>query len=199
MAELWSDYTDAIIKEVDKQIGGKFRFSISDFLTDVPKYASEQSIEVTISNMREAANSHIDELLQGLPQQVKALGDSIAKANAITKQLSQNISMQAKQHDVPFIKPLQIDRNTANEETITINTVDDQAIKLMEKLTSTSNLVADFSYQYKDSWIGSWFFSGNKDYTVSVYVPQSDAFSLELSRIELNGLFDAAANYIKGY
>ncbi len=199
MAELWSDYTDAIIKEVDKQVGGKFSFSISDFLNDAPKYASERGIEVTISNMREAVNSHIDELLQELPEQVKALDDSIAKANAITRQLSQNISIQAKQNNVPLIKPMQIERDAAREETITINSVDDQTIKLAGKLISTSNLVADFSYQYKDSRIGSWFFSGNKDYTVSVYVPPSDAFSLELSRIELNSLFDAAANYIRGH
>lgn len=199
MAELWSDFTGAVIKDVDKSTGGKFGFSIEDFLSEVPKYAGSDNIEVTISNMREAVNSHIDELLQEIPEQAKALEDSISRAGAVTKQISQNLAMQARQHNVPIIKPVRFDRGTTSEEMITIGIIDDQVLKLVEKLASESTLIADFSYQFKATQLGSWLFSGGKNYLLNVHVPPSDAYNLELARAELKGLFDAAGEYIRGY
>lgn len=199
MADLWSDYTDALMKDIDKSLGSKYKMSIQNLLADPTKYVSQPNVQLTVGNMKEDANKYIDGLLGGMPDEVKALEDSTAKANEMTRQLAQNISMQTKQHDVPLVKPYDVTREPAREEVIQIDTVDDQLLKLAEKLTEGSNMVADFTYSFKNFNIGSWLFSRNeKNYVLSVYMPPNNAYDLELSRLELNDLFDDAANFIRG-
>ena len=37
MADLWSDYTDFVIDNIDKSIGKKYKMSLRDLLTDPEK------------------------------------------------------------------------------------------------------------------------------------------------------------------
>lgn len=199
MADLWSDYTDVLINQIDKSLGDKYKMSINDLLTNAAKYVAAPNIALTISNMREDANKYIDSVLNEMPTVVKALEDNISRANAITGQLSQNISMQTKQHNVPLIKPQTITRDTTKDEVIEINFIDDQLMKLAEKFVEGANLVADFGYSYKNYNIGSWLFDRDgKNYLLNVYLPPNDAFNLELGRQELNDLLDAAAAFVRG-
>jgi TPP-dependent trihydroxycyclohexane-1,2-dione (THcHDO) dehydratase len=199
MADLWSDYTDVLINQIDRSLGDKYKMSINDLLTNAAKYTATPNIALTISNMREEANKYIDSVLNEMPTQVKALEDMVSRASAITGQLSQNISMQTKQHNVPLIKPQSIARDTAKDEVIDINFIDDQLMKLAEKLVEGANLVADFGYSYKNYNIGSWLFDRDeKNYLLNVYLAPNDAFNLELGRQELNDLLDAAAAFVRG-
>ncbi len=199
MADLWSDYTDALLKDIDKSIGEKYDVQIRELLGNLPKYTAKQNIGITISNMKEDANNYIDNALKDMPNETRALDDSMSRVSAITAQLSQNISMQTRQHNVPFIRPLDIIRSTGSDEEIQINTVDDQLMRLVEKMVESSNMVADFSYTFKDYKIGSWLFDRNqKNYILTVFVPQNDALDLENGRQELNDLFDSAANFVRG-
>ena len=198
MADLWSDYTDSLLKEMDNQTKSKFSAPIYDVLGNLDKYTSQPNISTTLANMREYANMYIDGLLKNMPKEVKALDDSVAKADAITRQLAQNISMQSKQHDIPLIRPFSFIRDDAEDEIIELDTVDDQVIKLMEKLASKSNVVADFGYQFKDKAIGSWLFGGEKNYLVNVHMPANNAMSLELARAEIGTLFQSAMDYLRG-
>ncbi len=198
MADLWSDYTDSLLKDMDNQSKNKFSAPIYDVLSNLDKYTAQPNISTTLANMREYANTYIDGLLKNMPKEVKALDDSVAKADAITRQLAQNISMQSKQHDVPLIRPFSFTRDDAEDEIIELDTVDDQAIKLMEKLVTRSNVVADFSYQFKDKAVGSWLFGGEKNYLVNVHMPANNAMSLELARSEIGTLFQAALDYLRG-
>ena len=59
-------------------------------------------------------------------------------------------------------------------------------------------LIADLSTAYKEYSFGSWLFSGNKDYVLSVFVPDSSLLMLEASRAELDGLLASASSFIKG-
>lgn len=199
MAELWSDYTDALIKELDRSIGDKYKIGIADLLSNVQKYAGRQNIQTVVSNMREDVNRYIDDALKGMPEQMKEMEDSLAKANEITRQLAQNISMQTRQHSVPLIKPFNIARNTTDEETIQIESVDDQVLRLVERLTDGAMMVADFTADYKNSTIGSWLFGREgKNYMLTVRIEPNDAIDMELSRQELNDLFDAANASLRG-
>ena len=197
MADLWSDYTDSLIDTMDKDISAKYKMRLRDLLTDPGKYADQPNIGVTISNMKEDANKQIDTMLAGMQDEVKRLEDDMSKINSITQQLAQNISMQSKQHNVPLIKPVDITRDTGSEDTIVLNSVDSDALKLAEKLIMSSVMVADFSYTYKSYSVGSWFFGGHKNYSIAVYVPENEAYRLELARDELNDLLDFAADFTK--
>ncbi len=199
MADLWSGYTDALIKQIDKGLGDKYKMSIGELLTNIDRYAKQQNIQTTVSNMQEDVNRHIDGMLKGMPEQVKAMEESMAKANEMTRQLSQNISMQARQHSVPFVKPFDVVRNTGTEETVQIDNIDDQVLRLVERLTDGAIMVVDFSASYKDYNIGSWLFDRpDKNYNISVYIAPNDATSLEMSREELDDLFTAASNFVRG-
>ena len=199
MADLWSDYADALIKGLDKSLGDKYKMPVEGVLSDVTKYASQPNIRLTLENMKDDANKYIDGMLIGMPDAVKALNDSMAKGNEATRQLTQNISMQTKQHDVPLIKPYDLIRDADSEEVLQIDLVNDQVFKLVDKLTNGANMVVDFGYSYGDYNIGSWLFDRNdKNYRIDVYMPQNDAFDLEIDRLEINSLFDSAATLIRG-
>ena len=199
MADMWSDETDGLLRDVDKKIGDKYKMSVRDLLANLPKYAAQSGINVTINNMREDVNNYVDGLLAKMPAVTREMENSMAQANSITRQLGMNISMQAKQHNVPIIKPVGIDRDTDEEEVIAINTVDDQVLKLVEKLVGRSNLIADFGYPFKTYSIGSWLFSGDtKNYMINVDMAPNDAYDIELSRQEVNDLFDESLNFVRG-
>jgi hypothetical protein len=198
MADLWSDYTDSLITDIDSEMGSKYKMSLREILTDPGKYERQPNLDVTLSNMREDVDKYVDGLLTEMKEESRSLENDMAKVNSITLQLTQNISMQARQHDIALIKPAEIERDTDKDETIVLNTLDDQAIKLVEKLISKSLYVADFSYLYKTYNIGSWFFGGEKDYLIHVYVPENDALDLEMGREEIDSLIDDSIKLSKG-
>lgn len=198
MAELWSDYTDMLINGIDKQVGSKYKFSLRALLTDPTKYAAQQNVQMAIDNMKEDVDNYIDGRVKALADEQRSLDDAASKADSITGQLGRSISLQAKQNNVPMIKPVTVDRDTAREETIYIDAVDNGVASLVQKLVSSSMLVADLSVSYKNYTVGSWLFSGSKNYVLSVYMPDSTLLALEASRSEINNLLTSASNFIKG-
>ena len=197
MAELWSDYADSLIDEIDRSISGKYKMGLRELLTDPTKYATSQDAGVAIANMKEDADKHMDELVAGMPEEKKRLEDDMSKISAITQQLGQNISMQSKQHNIALIKPVEISRDRGREDTIVLNSIDAEVLKLIERLVMSSVLIADFSYQYKSYNIGSWLFSGQKNYGVNVYVPQNEVFNIDLAKEELDDMLDEAEDFAK--
>ncbi len=196
MADLWSDYSDALIADIDAKLGSKYKMSISDLLTDPSKYAGNDNIQTTIKNMRSDVDFYIDDRLAKMADERKLLEDSVFKANSITTQLAQNISMQAKQYKVPVIKPVMIDRDDTDDVVIYVDAVDAPLLALVDKLSSSAMFIADYTYSYKQSKIGSWMFSGTVNRILSVFLRPSDVLSLENSKAELDGIFDSAAAFI---
>ncbi|MCL4390893.1 MAG: hypothetical protein QW194_01960 [Candidatus Micrarchaeaceae archaeon] len=198
MADLWSDYTDFVIDNIDKSIGKKYKMSLRDLLTDPESFSSDPNIQNTIKSMADDVNAYIDQALSKMSAQKQELDDNLTKADSVTKQLAQSISMQAKQNRVPFIVPVSIDRDDTKEEVISVDSAGSDVLALIEKLAASSTLIADFTTQYDNSLIGNWFFSGPKNYTINVYLPDSDIISMQDSRDELLGLLDAASALIAG-
>ncbi len=196
-ANVWSDNTDSLITEIDEEIEGKYKFGLRDLFTNTSKYAKQQNIQVTISNMKEDANKYIDNIISEMANESKTMEYDLSKVDAMTKQLGQNISMQSRQHGIPLVKPLEVVRDTEREETIVFDSIDLETMKLIEKLISSSVFVADFSYQHRDYNIGSWLFGGSKNYTINVYLPPNTVMDTELSRDEINDLIDEAADMLK--
>ncbi len=198
MAEHWSDYTDFVLTSIDKKISTKYKISLKKLLSGPSKFSSQPNIQATIKNLAEEVNSFIDTAIASMPDAKKALADSVLKADAVTRQLSQNISMQAKQHKVPVVTPVSIIRDETKEEIISVNDSTPDVLALVEKLAASSMLVADFSYAYQNASIGSWLFSGHKNYILEVFVPDNDVAMLEASRIEITDLLAAAGVMIAG-
>ena len=198
MADLWSDYTDFVIDNIDKSIGKKYKMSLRDLLTDPESFSSDPNIQNTIKSMADDVNAYMDQALSKMSAQKQELDDNLTKADSVTKQLAQSISMQAKQNRVPFIVPVSIDRDDTKEEVISVDSAGSDVLALIEKIAASSTMIADFTTQYDNSLIGNWFFSGPKNYTINVYLPDSDVISMQDSRDELLGLLDAASALIAG-
>ncbi|MGC8537883.1 MAG: hypothetical protein ACP5MZ_02770 [Candidatus Micrarchaeia archaeon] len=198
MADLWSDYTDFVIDNIDKSIGKKYKMSLRDLLTDPESFSSDPNIQNTIKSMADDVNAYIDQALSKMSAQKQELDDNLTRADSVTKQLAQSISMQAKQNRVPLIVPVSIDRDDTKEEVISVDSAGSDILALIEKLSANSTMIADFTTQYDNSLIGNWFFSGPKNYTINVYLPDSDVISIQSSRDELLALLDAASALISG-
>lgn len=198
MAELWSDFTDFVITNVDKKMGNKYKVSLRNLLSNPSKYASQADIQTVIKNMTQDVDSYVDQSVDAMPDESKKLDDALKKADSVTKQLSSTISMQCKQNKVPLVKPVSVDRDRTKEEAIFIDSAGSDVVSLAQKLIEISNLIADFSYQYRDAWIGSWLFSGKKNYTLNVYMPDNDVALLEASRNEITALLNGASAVVKG-
>lgn len=198
MADLWSDYTDFVIDGMDNSIGKKYKMSIRDFLTDPESFGSDPNIQNTIKGMADDVNAYIDQALSKMTAQKQELDGNLTRADSVTKQLAQSISMQAKQNRIPMIVPVSVDRDDTKEEAISVDAAGSDILALIEKLAAASAFIADFTTQYDNSLIGNWFFSGQKNYTINVYLPDNDVISLESSRSELLALLDAASALISG-
>ncbi|MFI5412386.1 MAG: hypothetical protein ACHQX1_00660 [Candidatus Micrarchaeales archaeon] len=197
MAELWGDYTDILVNDIDGELGNKYgKMSVRKFLTDPSKYISPNIVSDS-KKMRDDVNAYVDKRLEGMAEEKKALDNSIMKAETITNQLAQNISMNSKQNKLPFIKPALLERDLSKDEVIYIDYVDNGVMALIERLAASSTYIADNTGSFKDHKIGEWVFGGAKNYVLRVYVPQNDAMLTEMARDELNVLFDNAAEALE--
>ncbi|MCL5102197.1 MAG: hypothetical protein M1544_02470, partial [Candidatus Marsarchaeota archaeon] len=119
------------------------------------------------------------------------------KCDAVTKQLSQNISMQAKQNNIPIVKPSDMDRNTDFEETIYINNVDNGTIALVAKLAGSASFIVDLSTTYKTYNLGKWLFDGQKNYVVNVAMEPNVYMDFDNVKEEIKALMDGVENTLK--
>ncbi|HUY70223.1 MAG TPA: hypothetical protein VMV00_01485 [Candidatus Baltobacteraceae bacterium] len=198
MAELWTDFTDAIISSIDAEAKLDGKIVLRELLTDPAKFAKQPEIQNKIMNVKEAVDGYIDQRIKAMADVQKELDDSMAKADTLSSQLAQSISVKAMQSKVPLIKPVAVDRDITKEERIILNSIDTNVSALIDKLVASSTMVADFSTTYNNHKIGEWLFSGPKNYVISVYLERNQLLLMQGSRAEIDALLDAAANFIKG-
>jgi hypothetical protein len=197
MAEMWSDNADVIIKNVDKDIKAKYKFSLSEFLTNPADYASVPNVAITVSNMKEYVDDFGSSLLGGLDEEKKKLDDDAMKCDAVTSQIAQAIKAEARQSKIPIIKPATVLRDENKEEVIYVKDASGDILGLVGRLVDSSLMIADFTRQYENYQIGEWLFSGNKNYVLRVSLDPNPYLNVEASVNEINGLLDAAADYLK--
>ncbi len=198
MADLWSDFTDFVITNIDKKLGNKYKVSLRNLLSNPSKYSAQQDIQTVIKSMSQDVDLYVDDAVSEMPDEAKRLDDALSKADAVTKQLASTVSMYSKQNKVPLIKPVSINRDLTAEETVSVDSANADVLSLVQKLIGSATLIADFSYKYRDAMIGSWFFGGQKNYTITVYMPDNDVALLESSRNEIKGLLNGASVLVRG-
>jgi uncharacterized protein YllA (UPF0747 family) len=196
MAALWSDISDSLITEMDKKLGSKYKITIRELLANPGRFSKTANIRNTVSNLKEEVDNYIDDALSTMSAEQKALDDAAMKADSLTSQLAQNVSMQAKQYKIPIVKPVMIDRDMSKDETVYINTLDSGVLALVEKLCASSVYIADYGTNFGKYRIGEWLFSGQKNYVIRAYLPPSEVLSLQASKEELDSLFTAALSFL---
>lgn len=194
MADNWSDQTDILITVIEPAVKEKFSISLRDLLTTPSKYAGTDGFSTTISNIQEEVKNYVDSTIEGMPEEKRKFENDAIKCDSVTKQLSQNISLQTKQNNVPLIKPDSMDRDTDADQTLYISSVDNSMLSLVQKLVASSAFVADFSSSYRNYNIGEWLFSSSRNYVIRVNLKPSALITLDSARDELNGLLNQVVN-----
>ena len=100
MENTWSDYTDAIVSNMDGMVKSKYGVSLRDLLSDPSSVASKEGVADSIKRIKEDVDAYLDELAESMGPERKRVEDGMSKAYAITQQLAQNVSMQSKQYKV---------------------------------------------------------------------------------------------------
>ncbi|MEM3841363.1 MAG: hypothetical protein QXN59_01560 [Candidatus Micrarchaeaceae archaeon] len=196
MESEWSDYTDAVITNMEGVIKSKYGVQLRELLSD-PASIKQGNVLDKLPGIRADIEAYLDELADSMGQERRVVEDAMEKAAAITAQLAQNISMQSKQYKVPIFKPVVLDRKDDDDTKIYVDNIDQSTLAVIEKLASWSTIIFDQTYKYKDYSIGSWLFSGQKAYSVTVYTPASEYISFEYTKEELETLLDAAEEALR--
>lgn len=197
MAEQWTGYASMIINYVEPGIKDKYKLSLTDLLSDPDSYIAKPDMWIAVENISEFIKGYVNDMISKMPKDKAALEKDAMKCDSITKQISQNISMQAKQNKVPFIKADSIERDTSKDEVINISTVDADILKLVEKLMAEAHFVSDFSSNYEEYKIGDWLFSGAKNYVIRVNMQPNSVLDLEVGREEVLDMLTGIQNAIK--
>ncbi|MGC8628751.1 MAG: hypothetical protein ACP5T4_00880 [Candidatus Micrarchaeia archaeon] len=177
----WDTVTDQFISDIDKITIKEYDISFRDLLLNPQKYA-RPNFAATFKNIQNAVEAYFKDLLSGYADEQEKLNAELESLTSQYLQINTMISDKASLLKVPYIKPDAIDRNTAADEVITISKYDQNVDLLIGKLMSVSNFVADLSTNFGQSIFGSWLFSGQKNYVVSLAIPNSDVLTIEISK-----------------
>ncbi len=158
MADLWSDYTELLLSDIEPELKAKYGIAIRDLLNNPAKYANTNDIDTVISNMKEAANGAIDDREASLKDEQNNLQKDAAKADVLTAQIGQAISAQAKQNKVPVVKPMLFARDESGDEVVYVDAVDIGTLALVERLMASALYVADYTTTYQNYKVGDWVF-----------------------------------------
>ncbi|OWP53275.1 hypothetical protein Micr_00683 [Candidatus Micrarchaeum sp.] len=194
----WSENTNDLIESLAPVINDKYGIALKDILINPAFYVSKKDIETTFSSIRNEVDDYVETTMKGLEDEKKNFEKDGLKCDAVSKQLTQSITMLAKQNNIPVIKPVSIDRNVDNEEVIYVNNIDSGLTALITKLASASSFIADFSTTYKTYSLGQWLFDGHKNYVINVSLEQNSYMDLDQARDELKVIMDGIDAYFKG-
>jgi hypothetical protein len=197
MAELWSDNADYIITGLDKDIKTKYGFQLSDLLTTPQDFVTTENILLKISNVKEDVDKRVGEVLATMQDDVKRAHDDFARADAVSAQLTQTISVETKKNKVPLIDTEYLQRVDNTDEIIYVTNVESWVDDLVEKFVSISDYVADLTTAHDKYKIGSWLFSGKKPYVITVRLNPNPVITIEGSCTEVLTLLDTSSALLK--
>ncbi|MEM3199526.1 MAG: hypothetical protein QXD11_02145 [Candidatus Micrarchaeaceae archaeon] len=195
---VWSSYTEYLITAIDMKIGSKYGVSIRELLNNPAKFASNKGILDTINSIKDDVQEYVKSKIDSKEDEKEALETSLQKADDLTGQFRQAIKDQAEKVGVAIITPDSISRDESKDEIIFTNDASPASLAMVQKLVSMTLFIADLTTTYKNYSIGSWLFSGYKNYVVNVALPQNEVMLLDTSKNELIDLLDAAGNAITG-
>jgi hypothetical protein len=178
---LWDIQTDQFISSLEQPIKESKNVSLRDMLTNPSKYYDVKGINDTISDIKKITTDYFDGILSNLTEERKKLDNELESADVQYKKISEVISNKATSSNVPYIKPFAVEINQDIREEIILDQYNNEADALLGKLASGSMYIADVSGSYNNHTLGSWLFSSNKPYLVTLRPPSSLIVIIERS------------------
>ncbi|VVB76602.1 Uncharacterised protein [uncultured archaeon] len=189
----WDAQTDAFILDLNSKISKKYDVDFTAMLLNPDSYVGKKDIAGTLTKVRADVDVYFSDLLDGMKDEQAELNTALATATEQYKKVNALISGKSSALRVPYVKPLFVNRNSDNEETIVVEQYNSGLDSLIGKLVTSSTYVADVSAPYKSYFLGSWLFSGNRNYILTVNPPLSPILAVENSAAIINGRLDRIA------
>jgi archaellin len=178
------------VSSIDEKIKGKYDITLDQILADPDAYKNRSEIKPVINNMKEDIANYFDSLVNENNEDMIEFKDSLKEATDTYNKINNIIQAKSKELSIPYIEPIEIERDAQYEETIVIQDYDESMDQFLEKLLIKSDYVADISTIYEEYIIGAWFFSGVKMRLLTVNPPTSKILDIELSRGQINLILD---------
>ncbi|MEM0086751.1 MAG: hypothetical protein QW774_01970 [Candidatus Micrarchaeaceae archaeon] len=186
----WDDTTDIFVTELDKKVEDSHGFKLRDLLLNPINYTSRADFADTFADIRKIVDDYFKGLHDTYADDEQKFNSDLEEVSNEYSKIDGLLSQKAAAASIPYIKPINVVRNTDNDENIVITKYEGSMDALFERLIRQSNYVADLSTQYKQYTIGSWLFSGSKQYLVSLRMPESIAFDLQDAESTIGALLD---------
>ncbi|MEM3781874.1 MAG: hypothetical protein QXT43_02860 [Candidatus Micrarchaeaceae archaeon] len=193
----WSEDTDRFVKDLDDSINKNYSVSFRDLLLNPGKYLAKKDFQSTFSSISKDVDAYFDGLLAQYKDEKAKLDNELESLTSQYHQIDAVIAGKASLARIPYIKPVAITRREAEDEVILLHNYDSNVDALVGKLVNASNYVADISVAYKQSIFGSWLFSGQKNYVLSLQIPESDVLTIETGRDTITYMLQAIGALFK--
>ncbi len=193
----WDDQVEAYVSEIDDVVSKQYDIDFRELLTNPQKFIGNQKAIDAMPGIKSEVKSYFDNLLKSMDEESKKLASEMEAATVQYDKINEIIQIKVAAMKIPYIKPLYVNRNVSNEETILIESYDESLDPFIGKMVNISNYVADVSASYKDYILGSWIFSGPKNYLLAINQPTSPVLTIETGANTLNALVDAVDNAIQ--
>jgi hypothetical protein len=186
----WDDQTDGFISELDDSLSKKYGMSIRSLLLNPSKYMGKKGLNATVGGIRADVEAYFAALLGSMKDEQAKLDSELESADTQYREIDSLITNKAATARVPYVKPFFLTRNQDKEETIVIDKYDESLEAFVGKLVSISNFVADVSAVYKQYRLGSWVFSGVRNYVLNINPPASPVLVMDNSKVIINSILD---------
>ncbi|MCL5239140.1 MAG: hypothetical protein M1286_01545 [Candidatus Marsarchaeota archaeon] len=184
----WDEQTDGFVSDIDAILSKTHDISFRSLLLDPARFSSRKDLSATVSDARSETDNYFNGIMDRLKDEQAKLDSEMESATAQYKQIDSVITEKSAAARVPYVRPLFVDRQQREDETILIDRYDESLEAFVGKLVSASNYVADLSATYKQYKLGSWLFSGEKNHVLTLNPPTSPVLAIENSRGVIDGM-----------
>lgn len=194
----WDDETDMFVSDLADKISDKYSINLRSLLMSPDKYLDRKGMADTAKQIRDEIDSYFSDLMKGMEGETQKLQTELESATSQYKQVDSVISGKAAVARIPYVRPMFVSRDTAKEELVVVEKYEESFDALIGRLVNISSYVADISSPYKDFKIGSWLFSGAKNYVFSINPPVSPVLAMENSKDIIESILDDIINRASG-
>ena len=193
----WSDETDQFISNIDRQIVQTYGVSLREVLLYPEKFANTKDINKKLDDMKKDIDAYFDKMREGMKDQEDEFEKALEFADAQFTKIDGIVATKASLSRVPYMKPVYVDSDSSKSEEIFIDQYNNGLDALLTKLVNISNYIANVSNTYKKYTLGSWLFSGQRNYIITVSTPNSPVLMIDRLNNEIGNLVDSAYDRIK--
>ncbi|MDE1861049.1 MAG: hypothetical protein KGH72_05045 [Candidatus Micrarchaeota archaeon] len=193
LAGPWDDQTELFVDDLDGAIQKKYSVSFRTLILRPDQLAGNKEVSGNLSNIKKEVNAYFDQVLDDFKEEKKKLEADLETMDANFKKIDEAIKTRSSIARVPYIKPLVVDYDPNRQEEVIIDQYNASVDSLIGKLISSSTFISNISTPYKGHSMGSWIFSGDREYIITLNPPVSAVITIENSRDLLNTLVDGAS------